>query len=249
MLRSYADGLATPAVLSKVLHTTPDAFDKEFDSWFRKRFATPLANIDAARPKSAPTGAYPAAVDRGRAMLKAGQLDSARVVLARADKLFPDDGSADAASWYLAQVAYAQGDLGAAAAALAQVTSYDETAMAANRREAEVRESLGDLPGAIAALDRLLWIEPYHAATHIRVADLAERTGDWRRVVLERRAVLALGPTDRLEARYQLARALAKSGDRDGARHEVLQVLEQAPGFEKAQQLLLELRGGGGGTR
>ena len=128
------------------------------------------------------------------------------------------------------------------------MTSRDETAMEANRREAEVREKLGDLPGAIAALDRLLWIEPYNAGTHTRLADLAERTQDWPRLVLERRAVLALGPTDRLEARYQLARALLKAGDREGARREVLQVLEQAPGFEKAQALLLELRSGRGGA-
>ena len=53
---------------------------------------------------------------------------------------------------------------------------------------------------------------------------------------------MALAPADMLEARYQLARALARSGDSTAARHEVLQVLETAPGFEKAQALLLELR-------
>jgi thioredoxin-like negative regulator of GroEL len=51
-------------------------------------------------------------------------------------------------------------------------------------------------------------------------------------------------PTDMLEARYQLARALAASGDKVAARREILAVLESAPGFEKAQALLLELRGG-----
>ena len=248
MLRAYADGLDTPTVLAKVLHTAPKAFDQQFDGWLRERFATALDNIDATDFTSPLTGTYPKAVGLGRAMLKAGQFDSARVVLARAERLFPEDGSSDAAAWYLAQATYALGDFAAAAVELARVTARDETATEANRREAEVREKLGDIPGAMAALDRLLWIEPYNAATHTRLADLAERAGGWPRMVLERRAVLALGPTDRLEARYQLARALAKAGDREGARREVLQVLEQAPGFEKAQVLLLELRNGGGGS-
>jgi len=61
--------------------------------------------------------------------------------------------------------------------------------------------------------------------------------------VRERRAIVALQPSDLLEARYQLARALLQSGDRAAARREVMAVLEQAPGFEKAQLLLLDLRG------
>jgi Tfp pilus assembly protein PilF len=40
----------------------------------------------------------------------------------------------------------------------------------------------------------------------------------------------------------ELARALLAAGDRASARREVLGVLEQAPTYERAQQLLLELR-------
>ena len=54
---------------------------------------------------------------------------------------------------------------------------------------------------------------------------------------------LALDPPDKLEARYQLARVLSRAGDKAAARREILQVLEQAPAFEKAQALLLELQG------
>ena len=61
--------------------------------------------------------------------------------------------------------------------------------------------------------------------------------------MLERRAIIAMGVTDLLDARYELARALRDAGDIAGARREVLQVLEAAPTFEKAQTLLLELRG------
>lgn len=98
-------------------------------------------------------------------------------------------------------------------------------------------------------LERLLWISPYDVAIHTRLAELAGRAGRHAVAIRERRAVLALDPSDPLEARYQLARALAASGDVTGARREVLAVLERAPSFEKGQALLLELRAQGGGAK
>jgi len=108
--------------------------------------------------------------------------------------------------------------------------------------EADLREKLGDSTGARAPLERLLWISPYDVTLHERLADLAARAGDHKTALRERRAVIALNPPDPIEARYQLARALAASGDVTAARRELLGVLEQAPSFEKGQAFLLELR-------
>jgi Flp pilus assembly protein TadD len=88
----------------------------------------------------------------------------------------------------------------------------------------------------------MLWIWPYDQAMHVKLAETAARLGEHGRAVRERQAVIALGPSDALEARYQLARSLKDAGDRAAARREVLGVLEVAPTFEKAQGLLLELR-------
>jgi tetratricopeptide (TPR) repeat protein len=122
------------------------------------------------------------------------------------------------------------------------VTSRNETAWEANMMEADLREARGDKTGAIRALDRLNWIWPYDPLVHVRLATLSAAQGDRARAVLERRAIIAMGPTDLLDARYELARALRDAGDIAGARRELLQVLEEAPSFEKAQALLLELR-------
>jgi Flp pilus assembly protein TadD len=54
--------------------------------------------------------------------------------------------------------------------------------------------------------------------------------------------VLALNPTDRVEALYQLAVAFAGAGDVPSARREVLRALDLAPNYEKAQALLLSLQ-------
>ena len=58
----------------------------------------------------------------------------------------------------------------------------------------------------------------------------------------ERRAVLALRPVDRAEALYQLALAHYEADQMGAARRVLLRALEDAPHFEKAQDLLLEVR-------
>ena len=242
MLTAYRDGLDTPAVFARVLGATPEAFDARFDAWVRAKFAGPLRAILPSDGKSAPGGAFVSAVRDGIALIERKQLDSARTALLRAQTLFPEYAGQGAPARYLAELARDRGDLREALAQVQHITSRDETAWDANLLEADLRERLGDSLGARAPLERLLWISPYDIPLHVRLAALASRAGDHVMAVRERRAVVVLDPPDPLDARYQLARALANSGDIAGARKEVLRVLEQAPTFEKAQTLLLELR-------
>lgn len=100
----------------------------------------------------------------------------------------------------------------------------------------------GDAAREVEAWERVMWVWPYDIEAHEALAEAAMRAGVPATAVRERHAVLALGPADRLGARYELARALLAAGDRAGARREVLRVLEEAPTFERAQRLLLELR-------
>ena len=242
MLTAYRDGLDTPAVFARVLGATPEAFDARFDAWVRAKFAGPLRAILPSDGKSAPGGAFVSAMRDGIALIERKQLDSARTALLRAQTLFPEYAGQGAPARYLAELARDRGDLREALAQVQYITSRDETAWDANLLEADLRERLGDSLGARAPLERLLWISPYDISLHVRLAELASRAGDHVMAVRERRAVVALDPPDPLDAGYQLARALANGGDIAGARKEVLRVLEQAPTFEKAQTLLLELR-------
>ncbi|MGH7524156.1 MAG: tetratricopeptide repeat protein [Gemmatimonadales bacterium] len=243
MLTAYAEGFDTPAVLQRVLGLTRDAFDQHFDQWLRSRFASALAVIDSSDGTRGATGAYVTMVHRGAALIKSGQIDSARTVLRRAQQLFPEDGTVDGPAWQLAHLDRDQGQLQAAISQIDAVTMRSETAADANDVEATLRLEVGDSAGARDALEREQWIQPYDIGLHQRMAGLSEAMHDMPRAVRERRAIVALGPPDPLEARYQLARTLARAGDRAGARREILQVLEQAPAFEKAQALLLELQG------
>ncbi|HEV8358303.1 MAG TPA: hypothetical protein VGQ17_16235 [Gemmatimonadales bacterium] len=243
MLRAWRDGLDTPGVLFRVLGMTPAALDRHFAEWLRTRFAGPLASLAAWDGKGEVTGEFPGLLQRAEEALAHGDSAAARQALLRAETLFPEYAGPGAPALALAHLFNARGDRSGAVAALARYNALNESAWEANDLEARLREALDDHAGAAAALRRILWISPYDAGVHTRLAELAERMNDQAVMVRERRAVVALGPADPLEARYQLARALARSGDAAAARREVLQVLEQAPGFEKAQALLLELRG------
>jgi tetratricopeptide (TPR) repeat protein len=250
LLLAYRDGRDTPQAFARVLKLTPEQMDRRFDAWVRARFAGPLRAIapaDSGRPLG---GEFVALMRRGAAYVAAKQADSARAVLERAEALFPDYAGPSAPAEFLAQLAADRGDLREALAQIERVTSRNETAWDANLLEADLRARTGDTLGARAPLERLIWISPYDVGVHTRLAELASRAGDHRTALRERRAIVALDPPDPIDARYQLARELAASGDVAGARREILGVLEQAPSFEKGQALLLELRerAGAGGS-
>ena len=186
-------------------------------------------------------GEFVSTMRSAMAFMTSNQLDSAKAAFQRAQVLFPEYAGPSAPAMMLAKIAFDRGDYRGALEQVQRVTSRNETAWDANLLEADLRTKLGDSSGARAPLDRMLWISPYDITIHIRLAELASRAGDHATALRERRAVVALDPPDPLDARYQLARALVESGDIAGARKELLGVLEQAPSFEKAQALLLEL--------
>jgi tetratricopeptide (TPR) repeat protein len=142
----------------------------------------------------------------------------------------------------LAQAYRTKNDVRAAAAELQAMTSINEEAFVENMAAAAALLELNDRAGALAALERAVWINPFDQEAHTKLAELAAQIPERRIAVRERRALLALDPTDRVEALYQLALAYADAGDMVSARREVLRALEQAPNYSKAQDLLLRIR-------
>ena len=222
--------------------------DAKFDVWVRARFASPLRAIAVGDSGRAVSGEFVTAMRSGAAFLQRKQADSARAALERAEALFPDYAGPSSPAEYLAGLANDRGDYKEALAQITRITTRNETAWDANMMEVQLRERLGDSAGVRAPLERLVWISPYDVDVHVKLAELATRVGDHKTALRERRAIVALNPPDPIEARYQLAKALATAGDAAAARRELLGVLEQAPSFEKGQSLLLELRARGAGS-
>lgn len=241
MLVAYKDGLETPEVFQKVLKLSPDQVDSQYDSWLKSRFSSELNALQGSGAKDS-SGVTFVSTMRRAVDLSAAQADSARILFERARTMFPSYSGSDGPSWFLAKLALETHDTTKAIAMLSEVTSRNETAWDANILESELRESRGDRTGTMAVLERLNWIWPYDVSVHSRYAEQALANRDYASAIRERRAAIASKPSDMLAAKYELARALAAAGETGEARKELLQILEEAPGFEKAQVLLLELQ-------
>lgn len=250
MLNAYKTGATTEQVFQRVLKTSLEAFDARFDAYIKERFGKALAAIEPKdvrgdRVPRAPAvdGEFTKNLAQGIAAFEMKNYGLAIPALERAKALLPEYAGAQSPYWFLAQIYKAKGDTKAAAAELSAMTLRNEDHYQANIELAGMLEQLGDTAGAAAALERAMFISPYDAAQHVRLATLYARLGDRKKAVRERQAVVALNPVDRAEALYQLALAYYEAGDAPAARREVLRALEDAPNFEKAQELLLRLQG------
>lgn len=241
LLAAYRDGADTPAAFARVLRLSPAAVDSGFATWVTGELADGVVAVRGTDARDSSGGAFVAAMRDGVRLLDADSA-RARARLEEARALYPGYAGGDGPSWPLARLALAAGDTAQALARLDEVTGRDETAWEANQVEAAVREARGDRAGALAALERAQWMWPYDAALHARRGALAEALGRWGEAVGAWRAAVASRPADLPAVRTGLARALAGAGDATGARRELLAVLEEAPGYEPAQALLLALR-------
>lgn len=256
MLRGYRDGRSESEVFQVVLGADPEDFDDEFDDWLQSSLGDRLAAIDLQEQTSTTSGAIGLARETGepppgdffrqigkaKALLEDGRPEDAIPYLERAKELFPEYVGRENPYRALAQVHRDAGRLQEAADELTELTRRNDRDYEANIELATLLTELDDLSGAAAALERAVFISPYEPAIFERLAGLHEAVSDWSGVVRARSALLAMDPTDKADAHYQLALAYLNSGDRSAARTHVLRALEVAPNFEKAQELLLRLR-------
>ena len=262
MLRAYGDGKSTNEVFAAVLDMQPREFDVAFDRYMRERFTGPLTALRSPHISDLQQGMelpallrlaakseqdFPVQLEAGRALVRAERFGEAVPYLQRAKSLFADYAGADSPYWYLSVAYSAQGALEQAAEELAALTSINAGHYLAFLRLAETLGELKDERGASEALDRALFVYPFDMDHHTRLAELYGGLADWQGAIRERRAVVALDPVDRAEAHYQLALAYFEAGELQQARSVVLRALERAPNFEKALDLLLDIRSRGSG--
>ena len=259
LLDAYGDGLTTTDAFRRATQASPEAVDDALARHLRDRYAPALAALDdlgpagqrgdgdvasLARAARARPDDLAAQLAAGRALAEAGRGGEAEPYLERARTLFPELTGPGAPDALLADLRLARGDTAGAAEALTRLTTWDETAIEANLRLAALVAASD--PGAAAeALERAIHIHPFDPEPHARLAELATRLDRPELEVRERRALVALQPVDRAGALYRLALAQRRAGDTRGARRSVMAALEIAPGYGEAQDLLLDLSGGG----
>src|SRR5439155_8983209 len=92
---------------------------------------------------------------------------------------------------------------------------------------------------------RIAAIDPFDPEAHAMLGRYALQRNDADAASREFRAVIALGPVDRAAAYTDLAESYFKAGKRAEAKKQTLAALEIAPNYERAQDLLLKIVGGG----
>lgn len=259
MLDGYRTAADPDALFTSVLDTSVEAFDELFEGYMEERFARTLRGLPGSEPRPGREASlaelerfvgdrpddFAARLLLGARLTDAGRLDDAERHLTEAAAIFPEYVGPDAPHILLAGVHRARGDLASAAASLARYDRLAESSYDTRIERARMLRDMGRAAEAAEALSEAVLIWPYEIDLHRQLGDAYRELGDPAGEVLERRAVVALRPTDRAEAYYLLARAERDAGELDAARRSVLRALDVAPNYPEALDLLLQLRSGG----
>ncbi len=241
MLRGFANGNTTANMIAEILNTSAGDFDKAFEQYLQNRFEKPLAAMTPAPGSN--TSEYSQLLQSAVDILKDGGDDEeAETKLIAAQGLFPQRAGAGSSYRLLARLYVRRGEFDKAIEQLAANIAIDADDLEAHRQLAELYEQKNDLTALADTLERSLHIQPFDAETHQRLGQIFADSGQWTRAVGSRAAAMALNPTDPVEARYQYAQALENTNQRQKARHELLRTLEQAPMYEEALELLLQMK-------
>jgi tetratricopeptide (TPR) repeat protein len=180
---------------------------------------------------------------RGHAqrLIAAGRWEDARQPLEQLVAIYPEDGSRDGAYAQLAAVHRQLNEKDVERSTLEQLAGRSDDAVPAYLRLLELHAAANDWEGVRRNVDRLLAVNPLLAAPHRWLALAAERSNDDLQAVEALRALLRFEPLDLADVHYRLANRLLRLGDRAAARRHVLMALEEAPRFQAAHELLLEL--------
>jgi len=257
MLAQYKQGAKTPDILQRVLKLTPADFDRAFNDYIKAKTSGWIEAIGSG-PAQAPGGQPPSkevllALLKSKpndyfAHLRLGTLykkeaaDQAIEHLKRATELFPFYAGAGNPYLQLAEIYESRGQKSEAAGALETLVRYNETDAVALAKLARLKLDLGDRKAAVEALRQSFYIQPFDASLHKLAGGVYLELGNPSDAIREFRVQIALAPPNLAEAHYDLARSLEAAGDHKEAKREVLRALEIAPGFDKAQELLLKLR-------
>ena len=144
----------------------------------------------------------------------------------------------------MAQMAVERKDPARAISELEKLLQHENTDLDAVRLLAKQYEETKAPPAKLmSAYERIAQLDPFDAANHSTLGRLKMQAGDARTAVREFRAAIAAGSLDPAAAHSDLAESYLAIGDKVQARRAVLAAIEVAPGYPRAQELLLKVVG------
>ena len=258
LVRTFANGVDTDAALKAALNTDLDQMQVGFDQTIERMFgsmrramavpegaeelmkmpAPALKTIAEANPSS-----FPVQMALGTSLRKAGQTDEAMQAFERAAALVPAAGGPGSPNEQIAAMALEKKDRARAITALTALVAVDFNNVDAARQLADLlRQSGVEDPARLTPVyQRIAAIDPFDPEAHAMLGRYALARNEADVASREFRAVLALGPVDKAAAYTDLGESYFKGGKRADAKKQVMLALEIAPGYERAQDLLLKL--------
>ena len=259
MLRGYKEKKKTPEILLSVLKLTEADFDRDFNAyvsgkidrfvkamkpgWENKDLAK-LTKEEALKQAEASPDDFILNLRAGLELAAENKDEQAVKFLKRSIELFPLQGNGGAHE-ALAAIYKKQGNKAAEAETLESLIKVDENDYESLKRLAQLKLEAGDKVRGLELLKMSFYVNPVETSAHTMTGDLLLElgTGAVEKAVREFQIALAANPPNLAEAQYNLARAYFTAGKKPEARRYVLRSLENAPSFEKAQELLLKIRG------
>jgi tetratricopeptide (TPR) repeat protein len=258
MLRGYKEKKKTPEILQQALKLSEADFDREFNNYVRGKIDKYVKALEpgwknkgyAQTPKEEILAKAASSPDDFALNLRAGAIyfadndyDKAIGRLKRSVELFPFQSGDGNAYELLAQIYEKRGDKAATAEALESLVKVDENDYDSLDKLAQLKGEVGDKARSLELMKMSFYVNPSGAAAHTTAGDLLIERNEAEAAIREFQVALAASPPNVAEAQYNLARAFHAAGKNKEARRAVLRSLEAAPGFERAQELLLKLTG------
>lgn len=251
ILKDLADG--TPINDALAAHTAPmKDLEKDFEE-FAKNVAEQMGpdnvwakpdrnrdgEIEETWAKTHPEN-YWVITEAAEEALNKRDFESAIPLLEKAIQVYPGQNGTSSAYQTLASIYQDQGNLEAERRILEQWARQDGEASEALLRLVELNLESKDYKSAFRYANQLLEINPLHPLPHRAAAESFELEGKNFDAVAAFQTVLKLGPADRAEVHYRLARIFQKHKDPEAKRH-ILLALEEAPRYHAAHSLFLEI--------
>jgi len=255
LLTTYGEGLEGEAALKTGLGVDIDKLQADFDKVLAAKYGSvvkaikPVKELEPGKGNpEAIAAAFPdsfqAQVALGEFLFKAGRIDEAFKVLERAAEMVPMATGARSPHALMAQMALQKNDKARAISELEKLLQHANTDLESARLLARQLEETSAPPDRLMpAYERIAQLDPYDAANHSRLGRLKLQARDAQAAAREFRAAIAAGSLDPAAAQSDLAESYLALGDKVQARRAILAAIEVAPGYPRAQELLLKVVG------
>ncbi|MFQ5708420.1 MAG: tetratricopeptide repeat protein [bacterium] len=252
----FKAGAKTPQVIETVFGKNIDAFDRDFRDFIRQKYH--VDNLDLsfdiknALVESANLEKFlkEKIVEKpnnpflnfqlGMYYKKEGNFDLAIPYLTKAKELFPKFVQHENPYKLLSEIYLEKGLKDKAIAELRQLTALNGKDLQALKKLANLSSEAQQSDWAIAALQKAIYIAPYDSDVHKKLGEAYVSDQKYDQAIREFQVLLLTDSQDLAGAYYELANAYFLAGRKTEAKESALAALEIAPGFEKAQEILLK---------